>query len=183
MRDYENFDYLYITVKKNRLERLKTHYRELGWEDTEMKEDARYDDITHISLRRPHKIENKDALQLLQVYLEAAWNKIGKLENNPRPKTLIFGLGIGLLSAALLIAGICLIFLPQLRTLIAWGAMLSALGIIAAGLCLSFTIVLFRREGKRSAKDLEAAKREIAAVCLRARALTQKTEEAGSENK
>lgn len=182
MRDYENYDYLSITVKKNKLERLKTHYRELGWEDTAMKEDVRYDDITHISLRRPHKIENKDALQLLQVYLETAWNKIGKIENNPRPKTLICGLGLGLLSAALLIAGICLIFLPQMKFLIVWGLILATLGIITAGLCTAFSIVLFRREGKRSAEELEAAKREIAAICVQARALTNKAEEAEDEN-
>lgn len=183
MRDYENYDYLFITVKKSKLERLKTHYRQLGWEDTEMHEDARYDDITHISLRRPHKIENKDELQLMQVYLEAAWNKIGKIENNPRPKTLIAGLGLGLLSAALLVVGICLILLGQSKILLAWGVVSAVAAIVAAVLCTVFTVILFKREGKKSAAELEAAKREIEAICLKARELTAYKKEAVDEDK
>ena len=157
-KDYTNFDYLHLTVKREKLDDVLSHYRALRWDDYEQKEDKIYGNIVHISMRRPHKIENKDKLQLMQVYLEQAWNTIGNAENNSHPKTLIFGLTTELIATALLMAGIYLFLLISFT----WGIVFMAVGAAAFVICIAFTVILYRRESKELNKKLERAEKGLA---------------------
>lgn len=75
-RDYNNFDYLSVSVKSAELDKVLNCYRTLGWNEIARGEDDKYEDMKYISFSRPHKIANKDRLQYLQVRMESAINGI-----------------------------------------------------------------------------------------------------------
>lgn len=86
-KDFQNYDYLDIIVKKENEQELVDAYSIFLWEKTGEKEDNQYRDVVHLSFRRPHKIENKDRLQLLQVYYESALNERAELKIKKHSKT------------------------------------------------------------------------------------------------
>lgn len=103
INDYKNYDVLNLYVKRNKLEDIINKYSIFGWELEKQEDNKQYEDIVDLTFVRPHKIKNKDEVQLLQVYMEERLNKVGQLERNKNAKTtslaLIFGvIGIALLS-------------------------------------------------------------------------------------
>lgn len=100
---YNDFDTLTLYVKKSKSKDIISNYQKFGWVLVSQTENSRYEDIEDIMLERPHFVENKDELQLLQVYMEEKLNAIGKLERNKYPKTTSFGLIFGVFGLALLI--------------------------------------------------------------------------------
>ncbi len=119
-KDYENYDYIEIIVKRESADEIINGYARLLWTLNEQKEDKRYHDLIHLSFYRPHKIQNKDRLQLLQVYYENIINeKACILENkNSKAMALIFTvsafmilafIGVGVLVYSLFSWWACLI--------------------------------------------------------------------------
>ncbi len=92
MLDYNTYDSISLVLKKEALENMLSYYAELGWSEYERHEDSRYFDLIHVKLVRPHKIANKDKLQLLQVKLEAAVNRLGQDRRHKHSRSVIFGL-------------------------------------------------------------------------------------------
>ena len=78
--DYE-YDHIALDVKREKAERFRRCCEEFGWEQEERRADRRYADIVHLRFRRPHVVAHKDALQLLQVRMEIAWNTVGRCES------------------------------------------------------------------------------------------------------
>ncbi len=74
-RDYENNDYIEIIVKKENVDEVVASYGKFLWKEYYRKEDARYNDVIHVCFYRARNIQNKDRLQLLQVYYEFALNE------------------------------------------------------------------------------------------------------------
>ena len=109
--DYRNYDRLFVTVKLNKLDELEECYRALGWECVDSRDDSVYRGRVHLVYRRPHRIENKDKLQLLQVYLESALNDEGRLESRAMPLTAATGIITGFVTLALVALGLCLMYL------------------------------------------------------------------------
>ena len=172
-RDYNNYDYLDATVKKHSMEQLIAHYKVLGWEYLDGRDDKIYYDIKHIVLRRPHAIAYKDELQLLQVYLESAWNRIGKAEANPCPRTLFAGLFFGIISLAAIILGLLgglgiFKYITSLQGYFLCGAGV-ALAVINAAICLKYR----KYELNKTAQEVETAVHEIKSVYNSAAALTK----------
>ena len=91
INDYQNYDYLEIIVKRDSADEIVRWYSRLLWSEYQRKEDKLYNDIIHVSFLRPHKIPNKDRLQLLQVYYENILNeKAYKLKDkNAKSEALI----------------------------------------------------------------------------------------------
>lgn len=180
-RDYKIYDYLDATVKKQSMELLTAHYAALGWECTETRDDKIYFDIKHIVLRRPHNVEHKDALQLLQIYLESAFNTIGRAEVNPCPKTLIAGLLFGIVSLAAMVLGLLgglsvFTFIPSVWGYVILGAG-AVLAVVNAAVCLKYRKI----ELNKTRLEVEKAAREIESVYLSAAALTNETAVSGTE--
>jgi len=182
-RDYNNYDYLFATVKKKNFWELRGHYKALGWQDIRAEEDEAYYDIVHISLRRPHKIEHKDELQLMQVHLEAAWNTIGKYSRRHCPKAAAFGIIFGAVSLALIIYGLlgtfgALSFLPRV-----YGFIIAVFGAAAAVVTVALSIVICRKERNAARLKRLTAEEEISAVCEFAKKLlhTDSPAERGGE--
>lgn len=87
--DFYEYDTLNVQVKKERQTLTDECYKTLGWEKVSEEEDKMYADTNELKFVRPHKLKNKDELQLLQVHLEYELNNLGKLEQTKFLKTLL----------------------------------------------------------------------------------------------
>lgn len=140
-KDYQNYDYIEIIAKTDSADEIVNSYSILGWTENYRKEDRKYNDVIHISFSRPHKIENKDRLQLLQVYYENVLNDKAYLEEKKHFKSRIF-ISLVIAMAMALLCGIgTLVFLlsPILSYII------SGLVILALALGLFFIIKRIRK--------------------------------------
>lgn len=157
-RDHKNYDYLTITAKVEREEEIIASYATLGWETVEITEDKRFFDLDTIEFRRPHKIENKDRLQLLQVKLETLLNKFGVLEHKKKAKSTTFGLVGGIFGCIALAAGIALLVTELGRI----AAVITAIILLVAGLSLLTVVAVFmKRVLETEARDYAEKKKNV----------------------
>lgn len=164
----DGYDYLNVTVRRDKARELVLYYRTFGWEKTAVAIHGVTENLLDMSFRRPHKIENKDELQLLQVYLETALNTVGRLERIPRPRTLAFNLALSLLNAALIVAGLCLALVYDATSCIVTGWILVGLGCAFIVLVVYWTSKLYHIEGLAVRARLKAANTEIEKICAEA---------------
>lgn len=162
--DYRNYDRLFVAVKLNKSEELGRCYRALGWECVERRDDKIYRGRVHLTYRRPHRIENKDELQLLQVYLESALNDEGRLNGKSMPLTAAVGIITGLFTLAFLVTGLCLMYILGTPVTYAAGIIFLACGVAMFLLSLTVTLKVFFKEREKRRSKLLQARAEIAAV-------------------
>ena len=139
-KDIFNYDYLTISVKKSNLDEVMDCYSAFGWSVDNSSPDKRYENITELNLSRPHQIENKDELQFLQIGLESALYKKGKLIKNKHQKSTILGVTLGVL---LVVIATCAI--PMFSMSIFVGIMIS---LIAVGTLFSLPVLIPRLRKK-----------------------------------
>lgn len=132
----EDKDNLHLYAKKSKLNLVEECYESLGWQKTAQEENKRYDDLVDLSFERPHKINNKDDLQLLQIHMEHHLNKLGRIERRKYFKSLIFGVSLCILGLYMLLSGVlmlaCLHYKPTFLAL-GVGACVVSLCIFGAG--------------------------------------------------
>lgn len=118
-RDYNNYDYLAVSVKSDQLNRILHCYRALGWTEVKTVDDREYYNMKYVRLRRPHKIANKDRLQYLQVRMEGAINSLVEIVNRAHLKSNAAAGGLGLLAAGLIALAVWLVmyFTSAIRVL------------------------------------------------------------------
>lgn len=185
MRGDIEYDNLYVTIRQDKAEDCLRCYRSFGWEVFACEEHRIYYNLLNFSLRRPHKIDNKDELQLLQVYLETALNNIGKLERKPRPLTVTICSIFSVIVAGLIIAGLCFALISNVFAYVVIGLVCIGLGVLLIVPAILVTVRLYRLDGMFAAAGKLAADREIEVVCARAEQLTSGLHERGfylSEN-
>ena len=107
--DNKDLDILNLYVKKNKSKEIIEHYESFGWILDSCQKNEYYEDIVDISLSRPHKIKNKDELQLEQVYMEEKINELGKLEKYKHKTSIILGVTMGLTLVTLIFFGLTLL--------------------------------------------------------------------------
>ena len=105
-KDYKNFDYQTVLVKKDKFDEVVARYQCFGWEVVSSKNNLRYSNILDVEFIRPHKISNKDELQFLQVNMESDLNKKGRLEKRKHSKSTSLGLILGIVAVICFIGGI-----------------------------------------------------------------------------
>ncbi len=129
IRDYKNFDYIDVIVKKQNEQEIIDGYLSFLWQKIEQKEDRRYNDIVHLSFKREIDIPNKDRLQLLEVYYETALNKRAEIQikKHSKSKWAIFSLAFFSL-AGLFLIGVFIYFLKSIMS-IALGGVIALLGL------------------------------------------------------
>lgn len=110
MAENKYSDKLEIFVKKNKVDAIVDSYKLLGWVEEKRIDNDYYDDIVDISFTRPHNIQNKDELQLLQVYMEDKINAVAKLEKHRYSLITTLALTYGFLSLAMIVLGILCCF-------------------------------------------------------------------------
>ena len=173
----QEYDHMSLDVKRGKAEKFRRSCEDFGWQQVERRADRRYADIVHLRFRRPHAIANKDALQLLQVRLEIAWNTIGRCESALSARTAAFAVVGGIAAACLLAAGVALLclFWPALWAKAAGGALgcAGALGCIGA---LLLCRRIFGKNRRACRENIEAARAQIGRLCAQARALRSAAE-------
>lgn len=173
----QEYDHMSLDVKRGKAEKFRRSCEDFGWQQVERRADRRYADIVHLRFRRPHAIANKDALQLLQVRLEIAWNTIGRCESALSARTAAFAVVGGIAAACLLAAGVTLLclFWPALWAKAAGGALgcAGALGCIGA---LLLCRRIFGKNRRACRENIEAARAQIGRLCAQARALRSAAE-------
>lgn len=169
--DYRNYDRLFVTVKLNKLDELEECYRALGWECVDSRDDSVYRGRVHLVYRRPHRIENKDKLQLLQVYLESALNDEGRLESRAMPLTAATGIITGFVTLALVALGLCLMYLLDNPVIYIAGIIFLTCSAAMLLLAVTVTLKVFFSENKRRKTKLLHARAEIEAVLKEAAAI------------
>ncbi len=108
--DYNNYDQINLTVKRQNAEEVILSYGAFLWEKIEEKEDKQYHDILHLSFIRPHKIPNKDRLQLLQVHYEQLINERAVVENKKHAKSQALFATVGAFGFSAILGIIALVF-------------------------------------------------------------------------
>ncbi|MDE6356072.1 MAG: hypothetical protein K2L67_02400 [Clostridia bacterium] len=162
--DYRNYDRLFVAVKLNKLEELERCYRALGWEREEKRDDKLHRGRVHLVYRRPHRIGNKDKLQLLQVYLEAALNDEGRLDGKSMPLTAVAGILTGLLTLGFAVAGLCLMYLLNNPVIYTAGIVFLACAVAMFLLSITVTLKVFFKEREKRKVRLLRARAEIVSV-------------------
>lgn len=166
--DFNNFDKLNLFVKKSKHQDVVKSYTALGWELIEEKENNRYEDIIDLTFLRPHKLQNKDELQIMQVYMEDNLNEIAKLERNKHSKTTGLGLFLGSVALLLFCWALYLIIKPQLLVI---GIILIAVSIILFVLEIIFLPKLFKKEKLSFNTKFTQLNSQIEEICKKANLL------------
>jgi hypothetical protein len=109
-RDINNFDYLSISVKSERLDKIMYCYEALGWREEKREEDRQYYDMKYLLLSRPHNIPNKDRLHYLQVKMETKLNYLSRSNAYRHMCSTIVAIVLTLIGLCLLAGGLFFIF-------------------------------------------------------------------------
>lgn len=108
--NYNDYDKIVLYVKDNKTKIIIDSYQKLGWQLINSVCNHRYRNIMDLTFIRPHKIVNKDILQLLQVYMEIELNKLAKVERNKYSLTLSLGISMLTFGLGFIICGIIQLF-------------------------------------------------------------------------
>lgn len=167
MYDYNNFDFLSLYVKKDKKEEILKYYRTFKWDLKEEKPNRRYADIVDLVLFRPHLMQNKDELQLLQVYMEEGLNKKAKLEHNKYFKATTLGVGLSLLGIVLIV--ISLIFNFNLEGLfnLFLTILFAFVGVCLIIICISILPTIIKKEKELFKQNVEMVENQLSLICIR----------------
>ena len=155
-KDYENYDYIEIIVKKDNVDEVVSSYGEFLWQEISRKEDRRYSDVIHVSFYRAHNIKNKDRLQLLQVYYEFALNDRAELFEKKHHKSRAGICNLVFFTIALLVGIWSLIFYFKTPLVFGGGIFLTLVVLFFAGFFGAKLKRLYKRETERfKIKDQE----------------------------
>ena len=167
--DYENYDTLNLYVKKIKAEEIKERYKNFGWILFNEQENATYEDILDLTFTRPHKIENKDELQLMQVYMEERINSIGKIERHKHSKSTSIGLCLGTFTLLLLALGLWLIITQYtITSSLVFGIISTAFSVFFIVLEAVFFPKLIKHENKSFKEKYDKLYKEADDLCKKA---------------
>lgn len=184
-RDYKNYDYLCVTVKREALAYLESFYLALGYETIEEEEHRIYFNEINVTFRRPHKVKNKDRLQLLQIYIESLVNDFGKYSSRRRPHALAFGISTCFLSAALVALGLALAFAFGIDTAsmrFIWGISAACSGAALFTVFYFLALHISRREGEYRKLRSGEIMSELNEIIKRAKPLLAANAETGARS-
>lgn len=164
-------DTISVQGKKQASEHIIKRYGDFGWQLTEKKDDKLYGDVVHMKFTRPHFIENKDELQLLQVRLEIAYNKTGKLARKSTARTAVLSTVSAILAAAFAAGGIVLILLLGGLIPLICGSVLCAVGAVIAVVGGIFSHRVYKKDKTKFALLIEKEVEKIENLCKCAKEL------------
>ena len=161
MRNNNEYDYLTLYAKKIKVKEVIEHYQIFGWELVNESENYRYEDILDLSFVRPHKIKNKDELQLQQVYMEEKLNEIGKCEKHKNSKSVSFGLCIGVGVLLLLALSINMFIKMNTTSQLVFAIIFASLSVILLILELVFLPKIYKKENLYFKTKTESLNQEL----------------------
>ena len=158
--NYKEYDRLVLYVKRDKVEEIIASYNTLSWNLVQQTDNNRYEDIVDLVFIRAHKIQNKDELQIQQVYLEETLNSLGKIQKEKHQKTTGLGLSFGSLSLAGIVLGV-LGIVGTIKMAFWFAILLAALGGLSAILEISLLPLLFKKEKRIFDKEIEKLNKNI----------------------
>ena len=170
--NYKEYDRITLLVKHNLSKEIIEYYKILGWELEKEDENKRYQDIVDLTLIRPHKIENKDELQLLQVYMEERINKLSRLERHKHSFSTSYGLFFGIIGLILATFGVLFILniLPTFK--LVGGIVFCGIGGLMMLSCAIFIPRIFKKEKIKFEKNHTMLTNELKEIFVKASKLT-----------
>ncbi len=175
-KDIENFDYLTIEVYEDLANEIKLSYKIFGWEIISEKKTNFVSERVVFSMRRPHKIKNKDDLQYYQVDLEERINDVGKLEQNKYSRSVVIGLTFALFWTLVCTCSVLMLFRAELLwAKVVLGAFILCL-LVEFGYAIFKLFKLKKFEDKIFEKKLKVLKDEIYACCAIAKNLLEEND-------
>jgi hypothetical protein len=160
-RDINNFDYLSISVKSERLDKIIYCYEALGWREEKREEDKKYYDMKYLLLSRPHNIPNKDRLQYLQVKMETKLNYLSCSNAYRHKGSFLLGLFLTVLGLCLLACGLFCIFGTDTSFSLPLGITLLSLGLISLAAQVYPYTIMRKKEGERATEKINTALKQI----------------------
>ena len=170
--NYKEYDKLHIYVKEGLVSNIIEYYKLLGWQFENKKENQRYEDIVDMSFYRPHNIENKDELQLMQVYMEEKLNALGKIKKRKHTLSTTLGLSSGILGLSMIVLGLLNVFNVFWFLGFIFGLIFSIAGGV---LCISNSITLpkiIKKEKEKYQIQFDKINKELEEICQKAKTLT-----------
>ncbi|MCD8373443.1 MAG: hypothetical protein LUD27_09125 [Clostridia bacterium] len=170
--NYMSFDSLSIAVKAGAAEDMKTWYGAFGWNVEKEYGDKIYGDIVHMDFTRPHKIEHKDRLQLLQVRFEMLINLIARAGRRGNVKTGVTAAALFLLGAAIVVCGALLAIWSDNAFYLACGIIVIVAGILFWIVSYILCLHMRRNEKQKYSVLANVLKENIKNVVKEAASLT-----------
>ena len=164
-------DRLILYVKLSKVDEIVERYKLLGWNLVEKAENRLFEDLLDLTFERNHKIENKDDLQLMQIYMEDKLNAIGKVERRRHAKSTSLSLILGPLALVAILTGLIVIF--QVSTAFVWtiASILFSLALVCVVLLAVLLPRLIKKENKTFEKRNLILHTELDHICNRAKLL------------
>lgn len=165
--DYNKYDTLKIYANKSKRDEIIYHYNLLDWEVYEEVDNAKYEDTIDITFIRPHNIDNKDELQLLQVYMEERLNGIAKCEKDKYAVSLAFSLSTGVIGLAFVLVGIFafLGYLLPMRNIV--GVISMTLGVVLLTIFAILLPILIKKDRIKYDTNIAKLNKEVDEICDR----------------
>lgn len=151
-KDYNSYDYLAVSVKSDQLDRILQCYHALGWTEVKTEDDREYYNMKYVRLRRPHRIENKDRLQYLQVRMERAINSLVSIVNRAHVRSSALFFFSMLFSVCLAGTAVWLVieYASSWPAVLGWVCLGLAVAAAAAG---GVRLIVLRGREKKSATE------------------------------
>ena len=170
-RDYNNYDYITVSVKEEKYDPVIRCYEKLGWERVKSREDAVYYNLVTVVFRRPHKIMKKDRLQLLQVWMESQINEISTAGAEKHAVSVSAGIILYLIYSALVVCGVLMAIFAKTPTFAWIGVALAVLGVCFSAITIAPLYKRVKRENGVYEERFDRASRELESYIEEADAL------------
>lgn len=167
-------DKLAVAVKSDTAAKIRDAYRAFGWRLENQYDDVRFGDIVHMDFARPHKIEGKDRLQLLQVRFEVALNFLGRASRLIVARAVVIGILLGIIALALTVYGGVVVAYSTTSIFIASGFALISAGIIFFVLAVVTAGKVHSTDKQRYGAVSSVLRENIAALLSEARSISLK---------
>lgn len=176
-RNYDEFDYMVLIVKNDIFDEIINNYKCFGWEVDKVVDSSEFFEIKDVTLKRKHKINCKNKLQLEQVYMENEYAKLNSLQKNKFVISKVLGLSVGLLATLFLV---CFNIFFAVKTQFVWARVFSI--IIACFGVFILIFLLFALKTIKNAEEISFEKKEkqikekIEKILINVKEILEKTE-------
>ena len=172
--DYKNNDKITIFAQRDKFQEIIEYYKIFKWELVSNNNAKNSSELVELTFLRPHKIKNKDKLQLYQVQMEEYLNNIGRLENSKNTKSTTLGLILGLIFAIPIVLGI-LMLCNVIHTPTFVSIFLISIGAILTGINFALIFRLNIKEDKIFNNKKRKLNQELKHICNKVKILLEET--------
>lgn len=165
-------DTIYVNLNSGAAESVKQYYADLGWQVSGERKKRLRKNFIQVAFSRPHGIADKDELLLLQVRLDIALNRMGKISAGRKSRAVWAGTCLGLAALVFFLQGALLFTLFTVGTATAvFGGLALLFGVMTAVSGGVIAAKLYRADGIICAEEVFEQLEIIRDIRVRARGL------------